>query len=145
MDPAAPPPDSVVAYARTLTGRLMTVSGGLLQAAYLHGSAALGGWVPGRSDVDMLFVICAGIDDVAVERMSQALRKGAGQGPGRELECSVVTVAQAGRPAPPWPFVLHVAAGPGQPGRAVRPGAQSPGDPDLLMHYAVCRAAPGDP
>jgi hypothetical protein len=141
MDPAAPSADSVLAYARTLTGRLMTASGGLLQAAYLHGSAALGGWVPGRSDVDMLFVIGDGIDGVAVERMSQALREAAGQCPGRELECSVVTVAQAGQPAPPWPFVLHVAAGPGQPGRVVRPGGQSPGDPDLLMHYAVCRAA----
>ena len=141
MDPTAPSPDSVFAYARALTGRLMTVSGGLLQAAYLHGSAALGGWVPGRSDVDMLFVIGDGIDGVAVEQMSQALCEAAGQCPGRELECSVVTVAQAGQPAPPWPFVLHVAAGPGQPDRAVRPGGQSPGDPDLLMHYAVCRAA----
>jgi hypothetical protein len=162
MGSTARSPDSVFAYARTLTGRLMTVSGGLLQAAYLHGSAALGGWVPGRSDVDMLFVIGDGIDGVAVERMSQALCEAAGQCPGRELECSVVTVAQAGQPAPPWPFVLHVAAGPGQPGRVVRPGGQSPGDPDLLMHCRVpCRwlagvrpagsrthrprAAPGDP
>jgi hypothetical protein len=141
VDPTAPPPDSVLAYARTLTSRLVAVSGGLLQAAYLHGSAALGGWVPGRSDVDMLLVISEGSGSVAVEQMSQALGEAAGECPGRELECSVVTVAQAAQPAPPWPFVLHVAAGPGQPGRAVRPGGQSPGDPDLLMHYAVCRAA----
>jgi hypothetical protein len=141
VDPTAPSPDSVLAYARTLTGQLMTMSGGLLQAAYLHGSAALGGWVPGRSDVDMLFVIGDGIGGAAVEQMSQVLGEAARQCPGRELECSVVTVAQAAQPAPPWPFVLHVAAGPGQPGRAVRPGGQSPADPDLLMHYAVCRAA----
>jgi len=53
----------------------------------------------------------------------------------------VVTVAQARQPAPPWPFVLHVAAGPGKPARTVRASRQSPGDADLLMHYAVCRAA----
>lgn len=116
MDSSAEPAGSVLAYARTLTGQLITVSGGLLQAAYLHGSAALGGWMPGRSDVDMLFVTADGIG-------------------------SVVTVAQARQPAPPWPFVLHVAAGPGKPDRTVQPGSQSPGDPDLLMHYALCRAA----
>jgi Aminoglycoside adenylyltransferase, C-terminal domain len=131
----------VFAYAGTLAGRLLAVSGGLLRGAYLHGSAALGGWVPGRSDVDMLFETGDGIDGVAVARMGQVLCETAGQCPGRELECSVVTVAQAGQAAPPWPFVLHVAAGPGKPGRAIRPDGQSSGDRDLLMHYAVCRAA----
>jgi streptomycin 3"-adenylyltransferase len=131
----------VVAYARALTGQLTVVSEGLLQAAYLHGSAALGGWVPGRSDVDMLLVAADGISSAAVTRMGEVLREGADRCPGPELECSVVTVAQARQPRPPWPFVLHVAAGPGKPGRIVRPGSGSPGDSDLLMHYAVCRAA----
>jgi streptomycin 3"-adenylyltransferase len=141
MDCSAAPPGSVLAYARTLTGQLTTVSGGLLRAGYLHGSAALGGWMPGRSDVDMLFVTADGIGSGVVEPMSQALCEAAGQCPGRGLECNVVTVTQAGQPAPPWPFVLHIAAGPGKPDRTVHPGSQSPGDPDLLMHYAVCRAA----
>jgi hypothetical protein len=141
MDTSAQPPGRVVAYARALTGQLMVVSAGVLQAAYLHGSAALGGWVPGRSDVDVLFVAADGVSNAAVTRMGEVLREGAGGCPGRELECSVVTVAQARQPAPPWPFVLHVTAGPGKPGRTVRPQGQSVGDPDLLMHYAVCRAA----
>ncbi|MGH3288901.1 MAG: aminoglycoside adenylyltransferase domain-containing protein [Streptosporangiaceae bacterium] len=89
----------------------------------------------------MLFVTSDGIGSAVVKRMSHALVEIAGECPGRELECSVVTVMQAHEPAPPWPFVLHVAAGPGKPGRTVRPGSQSPGDSDLLMHYAVCRAA----
>lgn len=141
MDSSAPPPGSVVAFARALTGQLMVVLDGVLRAAYLHGSAVLGGWVPGRSDVDMLFVAADGFSSAAVTRMGEVLCQGAGRCPGRELECSVVTVAQARQPAPPWPFVLHVMASPGRPGRTVRPDSQSPGDPDLLMHYAVCRAA----
>jgi hypothetical protein len=141
MDISAQPPGKVVAYTRALAGQLMVGRDGVLQAAYLHGSAALGGWVPGRSDVDMLFVAADGVSSAAVKRMGEVLCEGAGGCPGRELECSVVTVAQARHPAPPWPFVLHVTAGPGKPGRAVRPGRRSLGDPDLLMHYAVCRAA----
>jgi hypothetical protein len=141
MDTSAQPPGRVAAYARALTGQLIGVSGGLLQAAYLHGSAALGGWVPGRSDVDMLFVVQDGVSSAALTRMGEVLCEGAGGCPGRELECSAVTVAQARQPAPPWPFVLHATAGPGTPGRTVRPGSPSVGDPDLLMHYAVCRAA----
>lgn len=141
METSAQPPGRVVACTQALTGQLMVALDGVLQAAYLHGSAELGGWVPGRSDVDMLFVAADGISSSAVTRMGEVLCAGAGRCPGRELECSVVTLAQARQPAPPWPFALHVTAGPGQPGRMVRPEGPSRGDPDLLMHYAVCRAA----
>ena len=44
------------AYAAEVTAELDTLLGGALTAAYLHGSAALGGWNPARSDVDILFV-----------------------------------------------------------------------------------------
>lgn len=64
--------------ARALAGQLMMVPGGVLQAAYVHGSAALGGWVPGRSDVDMLFVVEDGISSAAVTRMGEVLCASAG-------------------------------------------------------------------
>jgi Domain of unknown function (DUF4111) len=141
MDSSTRLPGSLRAYARTLTGQLVAVSGGVLRAAYLHGSAVLGGWVSGRSDVDMLFVTADDISSTVVEQISQVLRAAADRCPGRELECSVVTVAQAGQAARPWPFVLHVAAGPGKAGRLVHSDSRSPGDADLLMRYAVCRTA----
>ena len=78
MDSSAEPAGSVLAYGRTLTGQLITVSGGLLQAAYLHGSAALDRWMPGRSDVDMLFVTADGIGSGVAERMCQVLCEAAG-------------------------------------------------------------------
>jgi hypothetical protein len=141
MDTSAEPPSSVVAYARALTGQLRAASDGVLQAAYLHGSAVLGGWLAGRSDVDVLLVAADGISSAAVTRMGEILCEGARRCPGRELECSVVTVAQARQPAPPWPFVLHVAAGPGKPGRRFGQAAGQRGDPDLLMRYANSRSA----
>jgi len=95
--------------------------------------------MPGRSDVDMLLVAADRIDTASLDRMALALLETARECPGRELESSIVTVSQAAAPAAPWPFVLHVVTGPG--GSRVQKGAEMPGDTDLLMHYAVCRAA----
>ena len=124
-------------YAARLTAEMAALLGPALAGAYLHGSAALGGWVAQRSDVDVLFVVA---DDVTGEAVAAAgdLLAGSAGCPGRGLECSVVTAGQAGRPAPPWPFVLHLGLRDGAP--ALHRGSSVPGDADLLMHYAVCRA-----
>jgi hypothetical protein len=136
------PPASVLAYTQLITDELVTASGGLLQAAYLHGSAALGGWVPGHSDVDMLLVAAGSIDSASLDKMARVLVATAGACPGSGLESSAVGAAQAAAPGPPWPFLLHVATGRGEPGGSrIQHGEGSPGDPDLLMHYAVCQAA----
>ncbi len=133
--------DAVLAYATAVTDEVMTASGGSLQAAYLHGSAVLGGWQV-ASDVDMLFVAADALSGSALARISAVLAARSGQAggcPGRGLECSVVTASAAAGPHAPWPYLLHVAGEPG--GCRVHYGADSPGDTDLLMHYAVCRAA----
>lgn len=143
-DPAAP--TGPRAYATRLTRDLDALLGGTLAAAYLHGSAALGGWLAERSDVDILFVV----DDDVVRQAAPAgsdplmaasglLTRSGARCPGRGLEASIVTISQAAQPAPPWPFVLH--AGVGDGGRTLVRGDTRSGDPDLLMHYAVCRAA----
>jgi Domain of unknown function (DUF4111) len=135
------PPDSVLAYAAALTGELQRASGGVVQAAYLHGSAALGGWLP-ASDVDMLFIAADDVSAATLEIVARSLADDRRLCPGRGLECSVVSRPAAAAPAPPWPFLLHVATGPTEPGGScIHFGANSPGDADLLMHYAVCRAA----
>src|ERR1700752_4733064 len=149
-------PDSVLGYAAALAEGLERGSGGLVLAAYLHGSAALGGRVPG-SDIDVLFIAS---DDIGADKLDLVARSLADSHPacpGRGLECSVVSQSAAAAARPPWPFLLHVATGPTEPGgrRIVfgrshhgrshhgrgHHGADSPGDTDLLMHYAVCRAA----
>jgi Domain of unknown function (DUF4111) len=134
------------AYATQLAGDLDGLLGGALTAAYLHGSAALGGWLADRSDVDILFVVADELADQAAQAGNDPLtavgcllaRSGA-RCPGRGLECTIVTISQAARPAKPWPFVMH--AGFGDSGQTLVRGDSRPGDPDLLMHYAVCRVA----
>ena len=131
--------DAPRAYAAAVTAELGVSLGGALTAAYLHGSAALGGWNAERSDVDILFVVA---DDIAAETAARAgdvLLSAAAGGPGRCLEVSIVTVSAAARPAPPWPFVLHVGCRDGE--QVLYMGSGRPGDADLLMHYAVCREA----
>lgn len=127
-------------YASRLTAELAGLLDDQLTAAYLHGSAALGGWVADRSDVDILVVVARQLPGPAVAATGELLMRSATACPGRRgLECSVVTAAQAARPAPPWPFILHVAVRRGGP-VLVRGDAMA-GDADLLMHYEASRAA----
>jgi hypothetical protein len=126
-------------YAQRLTAAVARCCGDRLRAAYLHGSAALGGWIAERSDVDVLYVA---EDDIGAEVVAKAghLLLDAGAGcPGRGLEASMVAAGQAAAPAEPWPFLVHVGSGPRE--RRLHSGSGRPGDPDLLMHYAVCRQA----
>jgi hypothetical protein len=131
------PVTSVRDFVRRLDATLGEVVDNLL-ATYLHGSAALGGFVAGRSDIDVL-AVCEDrpIPHEELRLAAQTLQSHTG--PGRGVELSMVTRSHAREPGPPWPFLLHVATCPGHEKTVF--GAEHPGDPDLLMHYAVCRAA----
>jgi Domain of unknown function (DUF4111) len=136
--------DHAITYAARLAadaGRAADHAGSRLLAAYVHGSAALGGWIPGRSDVDILFVAADETTPAIADKMAQAIGAAGAHCPGRDLETSVVAASAARKPGPPWPYLVHVVAGPQSTVRVARPDAASPGDPDLLMHYAVCSAA----
>src|SRR5215469_8119388 len=137
----AGPPGQVLAYARLLADRVDESLGGRLRAAYLHGSAVLGGWQPERSDVDMLFVAENAVRGPEVTAAAAVLAAREPGVPVSGLECSVVSAGQAARARAPWPFLLHVAHGSGEDQVQVVDGGARPGDRDLLMHYTVCRAA----
>jgi len=120
-----------------------------LTGCYLHGSAALGGWNPSRSDVDLLLVVsewsCALSDALTAALTSPSIPC-----PGQGLECSVVEASAARTPGAPWPFLLHIntstdtSAASGMPSTRDRvrvvDGGAMPGDIDLLMHYTVTRS-----
>jgi streptomycin 3"-adenylyltransferase len=132
-------PSAPLRYAEQVTKTVASRCGHRLAASYLHGSAVLGGWVAERSDVDILFVVAADITQADAIALGEVLVAAGADCPGRGLETSVVTTSQAARPAEPWPFVVH--CGPGATGQRLVDGGERPGDDDLIMHYAVCRAA----
>jgi hypothetical protein len=126
------------AYLVAVAAGLTRVMGPALIGVYLHGSAALGGWEPARSDVDLLVVAGRPLDRRVKQVIGARLQHPSLHGPGVGLELSVVTAAVAADPPrlPPWE--LHVVTG---PERKVADGAGHPGDPDLVFYFAVCRRA----
>src|SRR5688500_14680340 len=132
--PSEPPAD-VVAYGRRIVDALDAAVAGALDGVYLHGSAALGGFVPGHSDVDVLAVVRGPVDQRLVADAVHSAAA-AGRCPGRGLEMSVITAATA-RSLGDCPFELHVTTEPGGPRTVL--GRDHPGDPDLVLHAAVCR------
>jgi len=133
-------PPEVVAFAQEVVSAVGGVRRELLLAAYLHGSATLGGWMRRHSDVDLLLVTRQ-TEQPDVEAVAEALVGSNFYCPGSGLECSVVTASQASRPRAPWRFLLHVKTSVEPKGVRVVRGVESSGDPDLLMHYVTCRAA----
>jgi hypothetical protein len=131
----------VAAFAGQLAAKLAEDSAGRLVAAVVHGSAALGGWVPGRSDVDLLFLVAGTVTEMDLRRMSVSIITLSAGCPGSCAETSIVAAAAALTPAPPWPYLRHVVAGPGAQSKVAPPPGEQPHDRDLLMHYAVSRAA----
>ena len=124
-------------FVRGLDAALGEVLGEALIATYLHGSAVLGGFVEGRSDVDVLFIVGPPPEEEGLREAALALTSASAHCPGRGVELSVVTADSARHPAPPWPFLLHMTTDPADV--KVVMGSDR-GDPDLVMHYAVCRA-----
>lgn len=101
-----------------------------LVGVYVHGSAALGGYGP-SSDLDVLVVADGDADWPGLG--TQLLADCGGP---RALELSVVEASAALHPSPPWPYHLHVNGAESRFGLGA-----GRGDPDLIAHYAVTRAA----
>ncbi|GAA4199181.1 aminoglycoside adenylyltransferase domain-containing protein [Actinocatenispora rupis] len=110
-----------------------------LVGAYLHGSAVLGGFDVRRSDVDVL-VVCAGPLPAAVRAvLADGLRADLLPCPATGLELSVVTLAAARHPTARPAYEVHVTTAAGD--AKVVHGDGQDGDPDLVLHFAVCRTA----
>ncbi|MDG6102897.1 DUF4111 domain-containing protein [Dactylosporangium aurantiacum] len=132
-------PPAVLAYAAAVAATLHEEHPGTV-GVYLHGSAALGGFRAGTSDVDILAVVpgpvaVPGADPGAAVRLGERLAAVPGC-PGSGLELSVITAATAADLGS-CPFEVHVATT-DAPARIVA-GDGHPGDPDLVLHATVCR------
>ena len=128
---------TIAGFGEALGERLGGVLGPALVGAYLHGSAALGGFQPGASDLDLVVVVNDRWQPKLREGVVRVLQESHGSSPGRGIEASVIRdeVAQAGGRR--IDFEVHVSTEPNH-GRVVD-GVGHSGDPDLILHMAVCR------
>jgi Domain of unknown function (DUF4111) len=133
-------PSDVIDFALQMDLALRAALANRVVGTYLHGSGALGGFVRGLSDVDLLFVIEDIRQPIAdADEIGWRLAGAADPCPGRGIEASVVTRAQARPSDGTWSFVVHVSTEGAD--RNVIVGDRHGGDPDLLMHFAVVCAA----
>jgi streptomycin 3"-adenylyltransferase len=122
---------TVLAFARAVAAAVPDAAG-----VYLHGSAVLGGFRTRTSDVDMIVVAAHSLAEPDQQALGERLAAVPGC-PGSGIELSVITGATAAALGD-CPFEVHVNTT-GDEHRIV-PGAGHPGDPDLVLHAAVCHA-----
>jgi hypothetical protein len=108
------------AYLEELTSRLRAILGPDLVGVYAGGSWALGGYEPGRSDLDLAVVIRKALTDDLADGVVGALRHEALPCPARGLELVVYTAGAAGAATTEPGFELNLNTGADMTFRAER-------------------------
>lgn len=113
--------------------------GPALVGTYLHGSAVLGGFDARRSDLDVL-AVCRGPTGPDVRAsIGKWLAASDTRCPAAGLEFSLVTEHTVRHPTATPAFELHVTTAAAD--AKVVDGRAHEGDPDLVLHFAVCHDA----
>ncbi|HEU0238185.1 MAG TPA: aminoglycoside adenylyltransferase domain-containing protein [Micromonosporaceae bacterium] len=120
-------------YGNRLAAAIRGVVADDLVGVYVHGSVALGGFRPDRSDVDVLAVVAQTLSPNQQATAGEALLAAAFPCPGTGLEASVITASTAADLGD-CRFEVHVATP-----DTVTIGADHPDDPDLVLYAEVCR------
>lgn len=129
-------PSEVAVFLRSLAKRLLAAGPEILVGVYVHGSAVLGDFQPGASDVDILVVVRDDVPRSSIQSTVELLAT-ISACPGTGIEMSIVDKSAARRPSPPWPYRVHIATSPAKPKILwCEPGS---GDRDLILHYALTR------
>jgi Aminoglycoside adenylyltransferase, C-terminal domain/Nucleotidyltransferase domain len=118
---------------------LSAVLGDRHRGTYLHGSAVLGGFTPGRSDVDLLVVVREPVRREVLLALAAVVSVDRIPCPGVGLELDALAAAVAKRPQRPCPFLLSMTSGTSRETLVLGADHGPGGDP--LMHIAVVRMA----
>jgi streptomycin 3"-adenylyltransferase len=129
---------SAARYLEALTAEATAVLGERLVGVYAHGSLLLGGYLPTRSDIDVLVVVADPLSPDEQADLAARLTEDALPCPAVGLELSVVLTSVAAAPTARPAFELHVTTAPDD--RKVVDGHGHPGDLDLVLHFAICHA-----
>jgi hypothetical protein len=126
-------------YAADVATAMAALLGSRLVGVYLHGSAVLGGFDVRRSDVDILVVCKEPITAAEQSAAADSLSEESLPCPARGLELSIVTLEVTQCPTAEPAYELHMTTA--SDDTKVVDGHLHRGDPDLVLHFAVCRAA----
>jgi streptomycin 3"-adenylyltransferase len=130
--------DPIESYVASVAQALRSVLGDALVGVYLHGSATVGGFHPERSDLDVLAVASRPLTPDEKRAIARCLSEEVLPCPAGGLELSVVTEDSIRNPVRAPRFEVHVAT---KRWRTFVDGTEYGGDPDLVLHFAVCRVA----
>ena len=122
-------------FAERVAAVCARVLGDVVRSVILHGSLALGDYVPGRSDIDLLVIVDRPLARAEMEALTRALVVAQAHAPAC-VDLRVATTAVAGAPPELPPMELYVALDPNaEPEIVVR----HPGESDLLVELSLCR------
>jgi hypothetical protein len=105
-------PADVAAFGRVTVAVLDSALPGELVGAYFVGSIALGGYVPGESDVDVVAVCRRAVPDATKRALADRLLEAAITCPARGLELTLYRSEVASSPTTNADFELNVNGGP---------------------------------
>jgi hypothetical protein len=123
-------------YLHEVVRRLRAILGDELVGAYAGGSLALGGYDPGRSDVDVAVVCCGRLADETKLEIVGALRHEALPCPARGLELVVYPESTVREATPDAGYELNLNTGRSMPFHL----SLSPGDGEAEHWYGIDRA-----
>jgi Domain of unknown function (DUF4111)/Nucleotidyltransferase domain len=89
---------SALDAADLICGSIVDLVGAAGRSVILHGSLAAGGFLPGRSDIDLLVVVDGGLTDAQATVLEGVVRE-ADAGDAAGIDLHVVTVMAAGTPS----------------------------------------------
>jgi hypothetical protein len=128
----------VIGFTKDVTRRLQSALGDDLLGVYLHGSAAMEAFQYQRSDIDMLAISKRELEDAERRLVGEVLMDPEMPCPGIGLEFTLVTDASLDVASKSPAFEVHLTTLPHD--RKFVDGRDREGDPDLILHYAMCRA-----
>jgi hypothetical protein len=115
MTASKPEPQTERLYLEELARRAATVLGDELLGVYAGGSFALGGYEPGRSDLDLAVVVESGLAARQRSGLIEQVRHESLPCPARGLELVVYRRATAASPRPARDFELNLNSGAAMP------------------------------
>ena len=128
----------VLGFTKDVARRLDHAIGADLMGVYLHGSAAMEAFQYQRSDIDMLAISRRELTDQERLAVADALLDPDMPCPGSGLEFHLVTDESLDVASKSPAFEVHLTTLPED--RKYIDGRGHAGDPDLILHYAMCRA-----